>query len=438
MVTASMSPANNWKTLDLVAQELETMVSAPREGTGQKTVLSMMAALLRMIAQDLRTGPLITTQIERQIEDARLALREALLISGANTPLTDESPKTLHDALATADGILFARQRPQPAVVRLWTSLEKLAQAQEAQLAGSAPSATQDSFRESGSGTIAGQNDTATESGDITVERLQTYLRLRVPDHGTAVVRSLERLVSGYSKGTYLSTVESDPGRFQEVVIRADLPYSVLKAGVADEFPLLAHLHAQGLPVPRPLWCEPDPDQLGAAAIAVERLPGATSMGQWAGDKSTAQTIARAAAALLGRIHLTSVSSLPAVGGKVPGTRGENPRDMVQHLREFWLQNRPAQSPVAAAVFRWLDANAPAAFSRRVLLHGDFGFHNLLVDGGDIVGVLDWEVSHLGDPNEDLGYTRPFIDPFIDWAEFVRCYRAVVDVEVSDELQIFC
>ena len=39
-----------------------------------------------------------------------------------------------------------------------------------------------------------------------------------------------------------------------------------------------------------------------------------------------------------------------------------------------------------------------------VLVHGDFGPQNLLVGGDDtaIVGVLDWEFVHVGDPLEDL------------------------------------
>ena len=40
------------------------------------------------------------------------------------------------------------------------------------------------------------------------------------------------------------------------------------------------------------------------------------------------------------------------------------------------------------------------------LVHGDYRTGNFLYDThGDIHGVLDWEMSHLGDPLEDLGWT---------------------------------
>ena len=37
-----------------------------------------------------------------------------------------------------------------------------------------------------------------------------------------------------------------------------------------------------------------------------------------------------------------------------------------------------------------------------VLVHGDYWLGNVLVDGQDIVAVLDWTTAHWGDPTEDL------------------------------------
>jgi aminoglycoside phosphotransferase (APT) family kinase protein len=59
--------------------------------------------------------------------------------------------------------------------------------------------------------------------------------------------------------------------------------------------------------------------------------------------------------------------------------------------------------PVFELAFRWLQRRAPAT-SRRTLVHADFRNGNLMVDEGGIVAVLDWELAHLGDPMEDLGW----------------------------------
>ena len=44
----------------------------------------------------------------------------------------------------------------------------------------------------------------------------------------------------------------------------------------------------------------------------------------------------------------------------------------------------------------------------QVVVHGDFGPQNLLLsEGGDeVLGVLDWECAHFGDPVEDLAWAE--------------------------------
>ena len=39
-----------------------------------------------------------------------------------------------------------------------------------------------------------------------------------------------------------------------------------------------------------------------------------------------------------------------------------------------------------------------------MLVHGDFRLGNVIVDEKGLAAVLDWELVHLGDPMEDLGY----------------------------------
>jgi len=59
--------------------------------------------------------------------------------------------------------------------------------------------------------------------------------------------------------------------------------------------------------------------------------------------------------------------------------------------------------PVFEVAFRWLEANRPAS-SERAIVHGDFRLGNVMVDGNGLVAVLDWELAHVGDPMEDLGW----------------------------------
>ncbi len=49
---------------------------------------------------------------------------------------------------------------------------------------------------------------------------------------------------------------------------------------------------------------------------------------------------------------------------------------------------------------------AGPAGERQVLVHGDFGPNNALLDpaAGQVTGLLDWEWAHAGDPVEDLAW----------------------------------
>jgi aminoglycoside phosphotransferase (APT) family kinase protein len=53
--------------------------------------------------------------------------------------------------------------------------------------------------------------------------------------------------------------------------------------------------------------------------------------------------------------------------------------------------------------FRWLDAHCPPPTQAR-LVHGDFRNGNLIVGPDGLRAVLDWELAHVGDPMEDLGW----------------------------------
>ena len=61
--------------------------------------------------------------------------------------------------------------------------------------------------------------------------------------------------------------------------------------------------------------------------------------------------------------------------------------------------------------FRWLDERMPAADREPRLVHGDFRNGNLIIGPETAcVAVLDWELAHVGDPMEDLGWicTNPW------------------------------
>lgn len=81
---------------------------------------------------------------------------------------------------------------------------------------------------------------------------------------------------------------------------------------------------------------------------------------------------------------------------------------------------------------RWLDAHRPPT-RPAALVHGDFRLGNLIVGPDGLRAVLDWELVHLGDPLEDLGWlcTRawrfgeaPAVGGFGSIEQLLAAYRA--------------
>jgi len=78
-----------------------------------------------------------------------------------------------------------------------------------------------------------------------------------------------------------------------------------------------------------------------------------------------------------------------------------------------------------------------------VLVHADYRTGNFLAaPTGEIVGILDWEMTHLGDPLEDVGWAciRPWrwigtehIGGLMERADFYRMYEAASGITIDDE-----
>ncbi len=88
---------------------------------------------------------------------------------------------------------------------------------------------------------------------------------------------------------------------------------------------------------------------------------------------------------------------MPADAGLAPAI--EDPVAAVRAMHDSLGEPHPAFE----LAFRMLERRAPAP-GGRTLVHGDFRMGNLMVAAGGLTGVLDWELAHVGDPAEDLGW----------------------------------
>ena len=167
---------------------------------------------------------------------------------------------------------------------------------------------------------------------------------------------------------------------------------------LATEAALLAAVSPQGAPVPEVVRiCAPD-DGLGEAYV-MRRLEGETLGKRIVRDEAFAAvrpSLARRCGQVLAAIHATPLEGLP------PLATSDAASELARY--EAVYRELDARRPVFEAAFRWLASRAPP-LQRPVLVHGDFRNGNLMISPEKgLVGVLDWELAHLGDPAEDLGW----------------------------------
>ncbi len=170
------------------------------------------------------------------------------------------------------------------------------------------------------------------------------------------------------------------------------------------EFALLEAVKAAGVPVPCPLFV--GEEALGRPFYLVERIAGEAIGRRIVRDERFAAARAVLPAQLgvaLAAIHATPTDG--AALGVLPGA-GSN-ADPVEHaiaeIETLYRQIAVEAHPVFELALRWLGKHRPAGLAR-TLVHGDFRIGNVMVGEEGLRAVLDWELAHIGDPLEDLGW----------------------------------
>ena len=59
--------------------------------------------------------------------------------------------------------------------------------------------------------------------------------------------------------------------------------------------------------------------------------------------------------------------------------------------------------PVFDLAFKWLE-NQKILDYEEVLVHGDYRFGNFIISEKKLESIIDWELAHIGNPMEDLGW----------------------------------
>ncbi len=241
---------------------------------------------------------------------------------------------------------------------------------------------------------------------EIDKKSLASYLREQMSEliPGDIAAIEVEQFPGGHSNLTYLIRVSN-----QEFVLRRP-PFGPVAPTAHDmprEFRLLSAVHQHFPLAPRPLRLCEDNAVIGAPFYIMERRRGfiiRTGMpAEIADDLTLPRRISEAMVDTLVSMHSIDIYSSGLVNiGKPTGFL----QRQVRGWAERWQRCKTGELPEIDQVVCWLIERMPADPERASLIHNDFKLDNVMLDAtnpAQVIAVLDWEMSTVGDPLVDLG-----------------------------------
>ena len=239
--------------------------------------------------------------------------------------------------------------------------------------------------------------------------RIAAYLTQQV---GSAVeVGAIRRFPVGFSWLTYAVPVSGLPGHdgTQELILRLGPDYGLFAPySSAPQVLSMRSLEGSAVPVPKAYWSSDDAGILGAPFLFCEKVSGDAvvpwvSASEPALEEGYRRGLAEGFIDALAALHCVPWQERP-IAAMAHGISAENAAlQNVQYWETQIARWAMRPYPMAQWGIRWLKAHCPVA-PRVAIVHGDYRTGNFLEQGGRITSILDWELVHLGDPHEDLGW----------------------------------
>lgn len=223
-------------------------------------------------------------------------------------------------------------------------------------------------------------------------------------DHveGFAGLAAYTKFPGGQSNPTY--RIEDEAGRACVLRRKPFGPILPSAHAVDREFRVIAGLYPAGFPVARPYALCEDDDVVGSAFYIMEMVDGRTF---WDGmlpdmEPSERRSIYRSMIGTLARLHNLDYRELGLENHGGTGNYFE------RQINTWTKQYRRAETGTIDEVekmIEWLPKTVPEQ-TRTSVIHGDYRIDNMIYAPArpEVIAVLDWELSTLGDPLADFTY----------------------------------
>jgi aminoglycoside phosphotransferase (APT) family kinase protein len=222
------------------------------------------------------------------------------------------------------------------------------------------------------------------------IEQLLTAL------HQQGKVVNIQPLTGGISASMTLIDVELLSGKVNRYIVRqlSAETLALRPNAVEMEYGLLQVLKTHGLPVSCPIYLDVQGEIFETPTLVMDYLSGDMDFSAHS-QPNRGSEIAK----VLARIHTLDLKEIdhiavPHLEKSFLGLCGEDPKIPDEELNETLIWNQ-------------LKRYWPPRFQNPpVLLHGDIWSGNILWQGNEISGIIDWEDAWIGDPLLDIAGAR--------------------------------
>ena len=250
-------------------------------------------------------------------------------------------------------------------------------------------------------------------------------------------IENLEPLTGGASKEIWKFEVNANGKSDRYILRRGSGVEGPLAIKTSDEAKIQKTVRKLGAQVPEIIAVSSLDEELGDAYI-MKFVDGESIARKILRDeeyKNTLPKLAFECGQSIAKIHQADINEFPFLPSK---TVFEQINDLYQTYVSF---NQP--SPVFEYTHLWLKKQNFGEIND-ALVHGDFRLGNIIVDKDGLKSVIDWELAHIGNPLQDLGWicgnswrfgnTDKVVGGFGDLADLLKGYNSVSNFQVDENM----
>ena len=250
-------------------------------------------------------------------------------------------------------------------------------------------------------------------------------------------VSNLEPLTGGASKEIWKFEVSNAKKSTKMILRKGSGIEGPLAIKTADEARIQKEVIKVGAPVPIILAISKKEEELGDAYIMhfVEGESIARKILRDKEYKKALPILAYQCGEAIAKIHnidINSFSFLPV-------------KPAEDQLEDLYLtyQSFEQPSPVFEYAYLWLKEQDFSNFQES-LVHGDFRLGNIIVNADGLQSIIDWELAHIGNPLQDLGWVcgnswrfgknDKVVGGFGELEDLLEGYNSISKLKVNKEM----